>query len=230
MIEMKKWILAVLLGSMLFLLPACSGGANETANQDGYSGAYKEILQTYDTALQEQWNPGQLMEEGLSVLLSYCYEGDPLSNVGYALLDVNGDDQEELIIGTIHGDEFVDKMVFALYTMTEDGPQQVFVGEERNRYYIMAEEAGGYFFANEGSNGAGNSVWYYTMLDGTELAVTQGIVYNDMAEQGGPWYMVYDMASQGSEEETVEESLAKSIIESYAKQYMVCDYEPFANK
>lgn len=195
-----------------------------------YTGQYADVLQTYHTALSNQWNGEALIGEGLSLLLPYCYEGNPLANVGYALMDVNGDSKDELIIGAIQGDAFVEKMVFALYTMTDEGPLQVFAGEERNRYYIMAEEAGGYFFANEGSGGAGSSVWFYDKLDGTELVLTQGIVYDSETDAENPWYMVYEKTYQGSADTAVDAKLAEDIIAAAEKQYVVLDYTPFDAK
>lgn len=47
----------------------------------------------------------------LSILLPYSYEGEPLSNVVYALMDIDSNGIHELLIGAIAGDSFVDKMI-----------------------------------------------------------------------------------------------------------------------
>ena len=86
-----------------------------------------------------------------------CYGDAPLENVGYAVIDLDGDGIEELVIGTTERftDEFYGKLILALYTRDgEDTKHTVFQSIARDRYYYAGENK----FANLGSSGADDSV------------------------------------------------------------------------
>lgn len=144
-------------------------------------------------------------------------------------MDVNGDGVCELMIGAIHGDEFVDKMLFELYSLEDGIPVQIFAGQERDRYYIDELEEGGFLIANEASSGALNSAWFYYVMDGEELSVVQAILYDAAASPDRPWYMTYSRDWDISGAEPIEEQLAEDIIESHKGRYMVPEYQRFAD-
>ena len=179
MVMKKKMLSACSIGMMLFVLTACGtktqsveqakAGEESVTEQTestvqefvkkeeadvlgSYEEQYGEVLDKYYAALSEKWDGQKLSSEGLSQLSLYCQEGNALENVGYAFLDVNGDGVCELMIGAIHGDEFVNKMLFELYTLEDGVPVQIFAGQERDRYYIAGLEEGGYLIANEASS------------------------------------------------------------------------------
>ena len=80
-----------------------------------------------------------------------------MENVGYAVIDLDGDGIEELVIGTTERftDEFYGKLILALYTRDgEDTKHTVFQSIARDRYYYAGENK----FANLGSSGADDSV------------------------------------------------------------------------
>lgn len=189
---------------------------------------FSAVLDNYYTALSKQWDEGQLLSKEMSVLTSYCYAGNPLENVGYAYVDVNNDGSRELLIGAIAGDEFVDNVIFDLYVLEDDVPVQIFCSQERDRYYLCEEEAGGYEIANTGSSGADSSAWHYYILNGQEMQVIQAIIYDGMTDLENPWYMAYDEDWDTTNDTPVDEKMAEDIIESYEKQYMKPDYMSFA--
>ena len=116
--------------------------------------AYAVVIGEYYTALEQRWSGADLMENGLNYMTADCYGDAPLENLGYAIADIDGDGVPELLIGTIHGDEFYDKMIFSLYTLDENGVNKlVFDGTERNRYYYAGESR----FANQGSSAYNDS-------------------------------------------------------------------------
>lgn len=118
---------------------------------------YLEILTTYARALSEKWDGSSLMESNIDTLLMDCYGDAPLENVGYAVIDLDGDGIEELVIGTTERltDEFYGKLILALYTQDGEGTKHtVFQSIARDRYYYAGENK----FANLGSSGADDSV------------------------------------------------------------------------
>ena len=188
---------------------------------------YAKLLSRYRTALEEEWSAEQLTEAGLSTLARYCYEGGALNNVGWVLLDLDGDGRMELLIGASAGDPFVNRQIFELYVLEDGEPVQVFAGRERSRYYLCREENGSYTLVNECSSGAANSEWHYYSLRGRELAVVRTILF-DGRDGEYPW----QAADGGNAEEgrltEVTEEAAHAAIEAYEAKYMLPDYIPFA--
>lgn len=116
--------------------------------------AYAVVIGEYYTALEQRWNGAELMEDGLNYMAADCYGDEPLENLGYAIVDLDGDGVPELLIGPINADEFFDKMIFSLYTLDENGVNKlVFDGTERDRYYYAGENR----FANQGSSAFNDS-------------------------------------------------------------------------
>ena len=119
--------------------------------------AYQEILTTYANALNEKWDGSSLMKSNIDTLLLDCYGDASLENVGYAVIDLDDDGTEELMIGTTErlSDEFYGKLILALYTRNGEGTMStVFQSMARDRYYYTGENK----FANLGSSGADDSV------------------------------------------------------------------------
>lgn len=206
--------------------PAITEPETEETEFAGDENSYEAVLAKYRRALEEKWDPGRLMSEDISILLSYCYEGSPLHNVGFCLLDMDGNGTEELLLGEIAGDEFVDGMLFDVYSLADETLIHLVSGSERDRYYLMEEEAGGYHIANEASAGAGHSGWFYANLMHNELNIHQAIIY-DQSETGAAWYMMYEKGWDVSEAKVIEEDLARAIIDSNEKHYVEVAYTPF---
>ena len=132
---------------------------------------YLEILTTYARALSEKWDGSSLMESNIDTLLMDCYGDAPLENVGYAVIDLDGDGIEELVLGTTERltDEFYGKLLLALYTRDGEGTMHtVFQSMARDRYYYAGENK----FANLGSSGADDSVDITVQYAGGTLADT----------------------------------------------------------
>ena len=110
--------------------------------------AYAVVVGEYYTAMEEEWDASELMDAGLNYMIAECYQNNPLENIGYAIIDIDGDGIEELLIGVMVEDEFYSNMIFELYTLDDKGVHRlVFDSSERNRYYYAGENR----FANLGS-------------------------------------------------------------------------------
>ena len=123
---------------------------------------YEEILSQYQTAISEGWSGQQLVDAGLNHMIRDVDS----ETVGYVVDDLDGDGTPEFAIGTLSGDEFYGKLIFALYTQDENGNAvQLFSSIERNRYYY----AGGIRFANIGSSAFDDSFVTTLKLEGEGL-------------------------------------------------------------
>lgn len=117
--------------------------------------AYADVFATYTTLLTEGWGGEELMAHDLPLLIMYCTGNAPFDNIGYLLLDVDGDGTQELLTGTTLDDPFYAPIVFEMYTLNPDGSiARVFSSQERARYYLCDDNT----FLFEAANSAADSV------------------------------------------------------------------------
>lgn len=145
--------------------------------------AYREILDRYYLAVSEQWNAGQLNEEELNILCRYCYEGEALENIGYLVRDLDGDGTQELLIGTIGGDNFTYLLLFDLYTLSDGAAEPLFQGWERSRWYQL-EDGRFYNYASASADYSFGDV--YTLRDG-ELVISESLVEGEDEARFAAW-------------------------------------------
>lgn len=127
---------------------------------------YAPVIERYYAALREDWDGARMMEAGLNYMAADSFFEAPLKEIGYTVTDLDGDATEDLVIGTLKGDDFYGKLIFSLYTLDSDGaPMLLFDSTERNRYYY----AGDTRFANIGSSSWNDSFVTTLKLECKEL-------------------------------------------------------------
>ena len=177
---------------------------------------YAPVLDVYRQALTEDWNQGQCMEAGISMLTAYCMEGgNPLNNLCYAFYDLDGDGDAELLIAPTFNDGFVDNMVFDCYDLVDGQPRQLLCGYERNRYYLCYGEDGTCWIANEASAGAGHSGWFYYHYDGNGLSIQRSVICDADSSPDAPWFAGSDDSWGLTDMTCVSEEEARKVIDSY---------------
>ena len=135
-------------------------------------------IQRFDPALGNPDGPGP---EDIYNL----YEGRDLlsGGLGYAMLDLNGDGIQELIIGCPGTNTFGEKgdnMIYALFTLAGDKPVKLLQSWARSRHYLTQDNAVYY----EGSNSAYGTTSIVLRLDGTELTPRRSLWRDDPDAQG----------------------------------------------
>ena len=82
---------------------------------------------------------------------------EALDSLGFTVEDLNGDGIDELVIGSLESDEYVNyaNQIYALYTCVDNKPVLVFEGWARNRHYFISPDT--YYY--EGSSGAMYSIF-----------------------------------------------------------------------
>ena len=136
--------------------------------------AYAELLDTYITALNEKWDGNALIGRGLNLIALDLYDGAPLDNIGYVLVDLDNNGTNELVIGTTANvtDDFYGKVIFDLYTLGQDGTRiQVLSSSARNRYFYAGEQ----LFVDLGSSSADDSTNATMRYEGMRLTDTNKI-------------------------------------------------------
>ena len=189
---------------------------------------YAKQVERYYVALSEKWNEGKYIENNMSGLPSYYYEGNPLDNAGFGFVDLDNDGSEELVIGAILNAER-DPAVFEIWTLVDGKPVMLAQGGTRNRYVLQyVEEDEMWYVANEGSNSAANFGTHYLMLNEGKFEVVQGIVFDAVADEQNPWFMTYDLDWDVSNDMPIDEDTAAAIMESYRVHYTALEYVPFS--
>ena len=118
---------------------------------------YAEKLTAYYQAISQRLDAEALREKDLNYMLAYSYGDNAPGRFGYLLSDMDGDGNEELLIGCLTGDEYTDEIVLDLYTIKDGAASRVFTSGERDRYYLCADGT----IANEASASAFESHFRY---------------------------------------------------------------------
>ncbi len=204
-----------------------TGDQTEDAEQeevpdDGMTEAYEGLVDDYRLLVEEQWDYDQIYEHNYSDLAT-------MVSVGYTLYDLDQDGQMELLFGETDTEEPVNRMILDAYTMDGDVAKQLFTSRERNRYYLVEDEAGAVLIANEGSNGAASSGWLYYKVENGELSIQQSVIYDAGADEQNPWFTSLDDDWDVSNDTPTEEETAQAVIDSYMEQYAALDWTPLTD-
>lgn len=203
--------------------------ADAAANADSYDA----VLQKYEAYLRELrdhpdaygvWNP---MTEAGECSIEYYYEPE---SFGYTFMDLNGDGQEELLIGRSRDEnEYHNGIgnILDLYTI-KDG-QLVHVYSSGARFMLALCADGTLRKLSTGS--AFDATWeYYALRDG-ELALIEGVRYDenaaDEANGAEPYFYSTTDVHQTAERSVISEAEANQITkEKHILQHI--EYTPFA--
>ena len=201
--------------------------APEDAVTNDILAVYAEQMNLIYQALTEQWSVDKYFDNDMSHLMANHYEGDALANVGYALVDLDGDGKDELIISAVDK-TYAGGMLYDVYSAPNGEVLHVLCGHERTRYYLQDMEDEGYGIAHEASDSAWRSAWYYYSLVDGKLELSQGIIVNLEADAETPWFFTYDEDWDVSNDIHDTEGVAQAMIEAYAQSYIALEYTPFS--
>lgn len=202
----------------------CSGAfAQETA-------VYAPILDNYAKVLCGDAEPDEMMENGLNILCLYAgeEEGPATANdVGYCLLDLDGNGVKELVIGSCNANSWVSLVMFEVYTV-ENG-QPVLVCESWERCLRTLSSEG--YIVSDGSSGAAETTVERSRIgaDGKTLEFVDSVVYDEEMNAQNPWFHVV-MGQQGTPEYIpVTEAEAKAMLDTFGTVSTELLYTPFAD-
>lgn len=158
---------------------------------------YEPIIEKHRQAIRENWNPGQCMENGISLMIGYY--GELYDNLGHNQYDLNGDGNDELIITDGNN-------IYDLYTIVSDetvGPLRLIDATERQQYFMTTD---GHIYAM-GSGGAMLSYHTLYTLGQRDLVLQKGYVMDANENAKNPWFY-YDGANKGDPCPTAEAAAA----------------------
>ena len=210
-------------------LPTQNGGNGGFNSDSPYVEAvYAQQIGRYYNAISQKWDENTYLTNGMSALAANYYTGTPLDNVGFAYIDLDGNDIKELVIGAIQ-DAQQNPMVFEIWTLKNDEPVMLVQSDAPNKYYLQyAEDDELWSVAYEAERSATNYGVYCLQLFDGELEVSQGVIYDADANAKNPWFMVYDLDWNVSNDDSIDEDLATAIISTNQILYTTAEYFPYS--
>ena len=194
---------------------------------------YGEIIEKYNTAIKEQWNE-KLIQENLNEMIHYYY-GDAREeylffdmrkswDLGYCLIDLDGDESDELIIG---GFSYEDNSVeiYDLYTSIDQTPVRVLECWE-SEFYHLCKEAEDYKILNT-TYDLGYISWDYCSFENGELKSEKKVYLDELLYDEDRWFMTTDTDNDESNDTPIDEETAQGIIASCEEKYVLPRYYVF---
>lgn len=181
---------------------------------------YAETLEKYRTAVNEGWDMEQYIQEGLSDFCSYISSDE----LGYTLIDVNGDRTKELFIGRM--EEVQNGLFYDAYAIKDGKVVLLTQSAYRNAIYLTKK----YEFCNVSSGSAYSNTYHYFDVENgqAELSLIEAISYDEYTNEENPWsYSNKKDQDTGfaTEYEPITEEQAKKIQEKYSERYKF-DFKP----
>ena len=106
---------------------------------------YQEVLNKYYAVVRDRWSGDELTDLGAVAMADY-YGDASLDNIGFVLMDLNGDNVDELLIGAVvHSDQQVTE-IFCIYADPEN-PHYYLNSVEGDVYYLHFDETDGTYAA-----------------------------------------------------------------------------------
>lgn len=139
--------------------------------------AYQPVIAKYVTALTEHWGGEACSNGDISILVSYATSP---SELGYALLDLDNDGTDELVITN----DAERQVIYDLYSLVDGKLVHVFTGWDRNSYELRE----GFRILNIGSNGAASADYVYCHLSNGQLVTDSLIRFDAATDPDHPWF------------------------------------------
>lgn len=221
----KKISLVIILFLSMILNPfrveikAASDVEDGHVDTTGYN-PYDEIINLYITGINEEWDVPQYDNKGISFI--FAGHLNQLEDIGYFLIDLNGDGVEELLMGSnaYTTDPDFYNMIFALYTIDNDNWIQL----SNWRYacfYLCTNNS----LAIKSENEQYTDWGYYTVND-SKLKLKERIIY-EKNNGNGKWYYS-NTDNWGLDNATlISEENASQIRENY--EFVPISFIPLSN-
>jgi hypothetical protein len=155
---------------------------------------FRHIFELYRRAVSEKWDYIACEENQICYMVMFQ---EDLSRLGYTLIDLNGDGNQELILSD-------GNVIYDLYATVQGQTVRVLTGGERNSFQLTADNR----IVNRGSNGAASFIYNILTWDGAQTVTERSIIFDDM--QNDRWVTTY-----GDQREVLTEEAAMALIDSY---------------
>jgi hypothetical protein len=139
---------------------------------EGIPKLFQKELNKFYAVVRDEWSADELVDLSAPKMADY-YGDAPLDNIGFVLMDVNGDGVDEVVIGTTASAEEGGTVIFCIYSDPEN-PYVNVSGIEERTYYLHPGEGDPYVAEIGGADAA----WQLEPEEGTNLVE---IIYQEGA-------------------------------------------------
>ena len=108
---------------------------------EGIPQSYQNVLNKYYAIVRDTWPAEELMDIGAVGMADY-YGDAPLDNIGFTLMDLDGDGVDEMIIGTTYAPEGIGTAIFCIYSDPTNAYYSI-NSVEGDVHYLHADESDG---------------------------------------------------------------------------------------
>ena len=112
---------------------------------EGIPEMYQEMLNKFYAVVRDRWPADDLMDLGAVAMADY-YGDTSLDHIGFALMDLNGDSVDELVIGRVAQADQQENEIFCIFSDPEN-PYYSISSVEGQVYYLHSGEADGTYEA-----------------------------------------------------------------------------------
>ena len=183
---------------------------------------YPKQIQRYYTAVSQRWDEITYLDNDMSALAARYYAGNPLDNIGFAFMDLDGDGIWELVIGATQ-----DSLVFEIWDLKNGEPVLIAQSGSHNRYYLQYADDQ-WTVGYEAENGAANFAVYSLKLVSGEFQGVQGVVFDARINEENPWFQTTNLDMDGSNGTPITEETATTMTNATRSTYTTADYFPYS--
>ena len=180
---------------------------------------YAPVLDMYRTSVTERWDVGQLDEHEMSYSLAYIETAR--EDLGYRLIDVDGDGSPELLIGLIARSDIEVENILGMYTLENYQPKLVMIGWDRCSYFLLDDMT----LLNYGSNSAySGGRMLYALKDG-ELTVLDAVIHDYELNEAEPFFRTQGSWEAADGEHMTNEE-ADTLVQGWESRVIRVGYLP----
>jgi hypothetical protein len=205
--------------------------ALETADESEFLSLYSPVLDMFYRNVQNGWQElnaadismdsweDPLSPNSVSYLFYWPYSGiESLSDVGYAIIDIDGNGTPELLMaGMGDSEDIYEDVIYNLYTYI-DG-EIVFLASSGERYqYSLSASDGLIYESRSASAYTAYSNLYKINNETGKLEVVEAVIYDDNENETAPWF--YAMGDYHDEEYNYDYSMMESITTEEAQDIL----------
>jgi len=187
-----------------------------------YTGDYAEFLETYYTAIKEQWSMEKVAMAGMNIKTSELFTlPDALDRFGFTVRDINNDGIEELLVGLTNDMQVVNDM----YSFVDGDRTLIIQGGDYNiKYYTCSDGTVVRYTHNSDANWGYH---YFTLKNGS-LVPFGCIIYDTTYNPQNSWYAGVDDGWDLSKDTVFPPDWSVQKIQSYEEKYVDNEYTPFS--
>lgn len=207
--------------------PSVNSNKSQTDDDPTYyfNDVYKDILDKYRTAINEKWDYGKCIDEDICPLITNA-DALTFDDIGAALIDMDNDGYDELIIGDAK--DTTGKSIYEVWTYDGSTSKKLIAAQDRcllNVGYIKNDDR--YFISAMGSNSAVEFEYDYYTIKNSSLQKEQSIISEAVSDSEMNWYQS-DADSDTRKE--LDEDAANAIIASYSDSWFLPQYLSIESK